>query len=104
MGKQKQQTKLQGFDFAPDRIIIRLISSRDSDMSDFQELVRMFQWKFTDLHITLSEETMTHKWFVFIIESDSYLKFKRIRKIFDFLENAIVINDDIDVETGEIFF
>jgi len=104
MGKKKQHTTIRLFDFAPDRLTIRLISSRNCDMTDFHKLLKMFQQEFTDLHITLSEEALTHEWFAFVIESDTYLKFKRIRKIFKFLENSVVIADNTDVVTGEIFF
>ncbi len=104
MKKNKLQTKINRFDFAPDRISIRLIGSRSSDMSDFENLVRICQQEFSDLHITLSKEAFTYKVFAFVIESDSYIKFKRIRKIIDFLENSVVIDDTVEVETGDIYF
>jgi hypothetical protein len=99
----KIKTKINSFDFAPDKIMIQLIANRSSDMSDFQKLVKMFQKEFTDLHITLNEGA-NNNWFVFNIESDSYIKFKRIRKIFNFLERVVVINDAVDVETDDIYF
>ncbi|MBN2865082.1 MAG: hypothetical protein JXK16_03675 [Thiotrichales bacterium] len=104
MGKKKQHTKIKLFDFAPDKITIRLIGSRTSKMSDFENLVDNFQQKFSNLHITISQQTLTQKEFSFEIESDTYMKFKLIKKIFNFLKKSVEINDTKDEITGDVYF
>lgn len=101
---KNKHTVIRSFDFAPDKIGVRLIGSRSSKMTDFEDLVNLFQQEFTDLHITLSEEAFNYEIFSFVIESDSYIKFKRIRKIFKFLEKNVGINDEIEELTDEVYF
>jgi hypothetical protein len=97
-------SKVNNFNFAPDRISFRVIANIDCDMSDFEEFVKAFENEFTDLKVTLSEETKTHKWFAFNIQSETYIKFKRVRDIINFLENTVVIDDDLEMKTEEVYF
>lgn len=101
---KNKHTVIRSFDFAPDKISVRLVGARTSKMEEFEDLVDLFQEEFPDLHISLSKEAFSYKIYSFEIESDTYLKFKRIKKIFNFLEKNIEVNDKKDEITGEVYF
>lgn len=102
MGKKK--AKINNFMFAPDQVSIRLIASRNSKIDDFETIVSLFKRRFKKLNITLNKEAIVDESFEFYIESDTYIKFSKIKEIFTFLEDIVIVSDEVVIPTDNIFF
>jgi len=94
MGKKKDKNK---FMFTTDKISIRLLHLKSLEAIEPKDIVFVLQKKIKNVEITLENDVLE-------IESDTYFKFKKIRAIFDVLEDLVAVNDDETYKVEEVFF
>jgi len=94
MGKKKDKNK---FMFTTDKISIRLLHLKSLEVIETKDIVFVLQKKIKNVEITLENDILE-------IESDTYFKFKKIREIFDILEELVAVDDDENYKVEEVFF